>query len=95
MNYNLREVLHAINVLGDDIDITVDGYDTIAVVAPITLTDKAKEHFAKALDLSVDDMVVVGDNDEDLHLAWDLLYGLAGYCPCDKFDEWFECDNEI
>lgn len=32
MNVTLEELLHAINILGDDRDVTVDGIDSIAVV---------------------------------------------------------------
>ena len=54
----LREVLAAINTLDLDIDIEVDGVrsglgDVIAVVAPVKLTQEARKHFAKALDLPV------------------------------------------
>lgn len=43
---------------------------------------------------------VVSDNEEDydlledgkenkLSLAWEMLFGMAGFCSCDKFDKWF------
>ena len=31
-----------------------------------------------------------GDDGGRLHDAEVLLYALAGYCPCSKYDEWFE-----
>lgn len=100
-DYTLQEVLRAINVLEEDIDITVDGFDTIAVVAPIELTESAKKHFQAALALPVRERTVCCDivNERDctevLELAWELLSGLAGYCPTDKFEKWFENGEQL
>ena len=41
----LQELLHAINILGDDRDVTVDGIDSIAVCPPVKMTPAGREHF--------------------------------------------------
>lgn len=38
MNVTLEEFLHAINIIGDDRDVYVDGIDSIAVCPPVKLT---------------------------------------------------------
>lgn len=51
MKATLREYLHAINVLNEDIDVSIDGTDAyIAVVSPVKLTKKGEEEFGKLLD---------------------------------------------
>ena len=51
MKTTLRDYLHAINVLADDIDVSVDGTEfSIAVCTPIKLTPLALERFTPALD---------------------------------------------
>ena len=89
----LKETLHAINVLEEDIDISVDGYDTIAVVAPIALSQSAKEHYKDALELQVSERTVIG-SDKHCKLAWDLLHSLAGYCDQETFAKYFETNAE-
>ena len=96
--YTLEDLLRAINVLEEDIDVSVDGYDTIAVCAPIELTPIAKEKFATALKLPIRGTSVYSDKDGDegdkeCKLAWDFLSSLAGYCPTQQFDKWFEGDD--
>ena len=96
--YTLEDLLRAINVLEEDIDVSVDGYGTIAVVAPIELTPTAKEKFATTLKLPVRGTSVYSNKDGDdggkeCKLAWDLLSSLAGYCPSQQFDKWFEGDD--
>ena len=96
--YTLEDLLRAINVLDEDIDVSVDGYDEIAVVAPIALTPIAREKFATALKLPIRGTSVYSNKDGDEgdkeeKLAWDLLYSLAGYCPDSKFKKWFEGDD--
>lgn len=96
--YTLEDLLRAINVLEEDIDVSVDGYGEIAVVAPIALTPIAKGKFAKALKLPIRGTSVYSDKDGDegdkeCELAWELLHSLAGYCPTQQFDKWFEGDD--
>ena len=50
----LKDLLHAINVLGDDRDVYVDGYGTIAVCPPIKLTQEGLRHFNKSLNAAVE-----------------------------------------
>lgn len=95
MRYTLRDLLRAINVLDEDIDVSVDGHDTIAVVAPIELTAAAEVHFYKALKLPIRDRSVYTDTDgnegdKELDLAWELLSSLAGNCSESDFAKWFK-----
>lgn len=53
MNVTLEDLLHAINILGEDRDVTVDGIDTIAVVPPVKLTAAGRTHFQQALTANV------------------------------------------
>lgn len=98
MNVTLEELLHAINILGEDRDVTVDGLDSIAVCPPVKLTPAGREHFKQALTANV---VVqyekdthwdtyVSDDDEIINeMALNLLRALAGFCYLDGYDAWF------
>ena len=99
MNISLEALLHAINILGNDYDVTVDGIDSIAVCSPVKLTPAGRKHFEQALTANVnvdykDDSyccTYVSDADEKIDkMAWDLLGSLAGYCYEDDYDKWFE-----
>lgn len=102
MNVILEELLHAINILGEDRDITVDGIDSIAVCPPVKITPVGREHFKQALTANVvveyrnDNHIdtYVSDDDEAVdEMAWNLLKALAGYCYVDGYDQWFEGEN--
>ncbi len=102
INTTLEELLHAINLLGDDRDVTVDGIDSIAVCPPVKLTPAGRKHFEQALTANVvveykhdcHQDTYVSDADEKIEkMAWDLLSSLAGYCYVDGFDQWFEGEN--
>lgn len=104
INISLEELLHAINVLGDDRDVTVDGIDSIAVCPPVKLTPEGRKHFQQALTANVnveynDDChwsTYVSDADEKIdEMAWDLLSSLAGYCYADGYDQWFEGEEAV
>lgn len=95
----LEELLHAVNLLGEDRDIHVDGIDAIAVCPPVKLTPKGRERFKDALSAKV--MVLYGeyscfgtyvsdDSDKTNREAYDLLESLAGYCLDSEFSRWFE-----
>ena len=97
----LKDLLHAINVLGDDRDVYVDGYGTIAVCPPIKLTEDGLRHFKKSLNAAVEvdyrgghhHSTYISDDEVDVdEEAWNLLVSLAGYCPKSDFDKWFEGD---
>lgn len=99
MKATLKDLLHAINILGDDRDVTVDGIDTIAVCPPVKFTPEGQKHFQKALNATVEveykndshRATYVSDDEEDVdEAAWNLLASLAGYCEESKFDKWFE-----
>lgn len=105
-NYTLKDLLRAISVLQDDIDVSVDGTDlTIAVVGTdgIRMTPAALKHFKDAFTLPVEGTVVMGedkdydDYDENgggrLGKACELLNALAGYCSVEDYEKWFEGDN--
>lgn len=48
MRTTLKDLIHAINVLGDDRDVFVDGQDAIAVCPPVRFTMEAFEPFQEA-----------------------------------------------
>lgn len=97
MKITLQELLHAINILGDDRDVTVDGIDSIAVCPPVKMTPAGREHFKQALTANVNVEYsgnYVSDDDEKINqMAWNLLKALAGYCYADGYDQWFEGDE--
>lgn len=104
MKTTLRDLLHAINILGDDRDVVVDGIDIIAVCPPVKFTPQGLEHFQKALDANVeveykDDShwgTYVSDTDEQIdEQAWNLLSSLAGYCAESKFNKWFDGNTAV
>lgn len=99
MNTTLKDLLHAINILGEDRDVTVDGQDVIAVCPPVKFTPEGLKHFHKALEATVEVEykndchldTYVSDEEEDVNEeAWNLLASLAGYCADSKFQIWFE-----
>lgn len=100
MEVTLQELLHAINILGEDCDVYVVGIDSIAVCPPIKMTPAGREHFKQALTANVEVEydendthrgTYVSDADEKIdEMAWDLLKALAGYCYTDGYDQWFD-----
>lgn len=101
MRTTLKDLLHAINILGDDHDVFVDSQDAIAVCPPVKFTDEGLKHFKKALGSTVEVEykndchcnTYVSDDEEDANEeAWNLLASLAGYCADSKFQIWFEGD---
>lgn len=103
MEVTLEELLHAINILGEDRDVCVDGIDSIAVCPPVKMTPAGRERFKQALTANVvveydeNDTyqdTYVSDADEKIdEMAWDLLATLAGYCYADGYDQWFEGED--
>ena len=101
MQTTLKDLLHAINILGDDRDVFVDGIDAIAVCPPVNLTTAGLKHFKKALAATVeveykDDChcdTYISDDEDVNEEAWELLKALAGYCSEDDFNKWFEADT--
>lgn len=99
MRTTLKDFLHAINILGEDRDVFVDGEDSIAVCPPVKFTSEGLNHFKKALTATVEVEykndchrdTYVSDEEEGVNeAAWDLLSSLAGYCSESKFNKWFE-----
>lgn len=102
MTTTLQDLLHAINILGDDRDVFVDGQNAIAVCPPVKFTPEGMKHFRKALDATVEveykddshrDTYVSDDEDGINEEAWSLLTSLAGYCSESEFNKWFEGDT--
>ncbi len=102
MRTTLKDLLHAINILGDDRDVYVDGQGAIAVCPPVKFTMDGLSHFKKALEATVEVeykndyhlSTYVSDDEEDVNeAAWDLLASLAGFCTEIKFNKWFEGDD--
>lgn len=98
MKVTLQDLLHAINILGEDHDVIVDGEDSIAVCPPVKMTPAGREHFKQALTATVEVEykndchrdTYVSDEEGVNEAAWDLLSSLAGYCADSKFQIWFE-----
>lgn len=99
MNATLQDLLHAINLLGNDTDVCVDGFGVIAVCPPVKLTPAGCERFKQALTANVfveyiDDNhrnTYVSDDDEAINgMSWTFLSSLAGYCQYDDYGRWFE-----
>lgn len=102
INISLKELLHAINILGNDRDVTVDSIGSIAVCPPVKLTPEGRKHFEQALTANVNveydndsywDTYVSDDDEKIDEMAWNLLSSLAGYCYADGYDQWFEGDE--
>ena len=102
MKTTLFDLLHAINVLGDDRDVMVDGIESIAVCPPIRFTPEGLNQFRMALSAVVEIEyqndshydTYISDSDEDVNVeAWRLLSSLAGYCNADKSKRWFEGES--
>lgn len=101
MKTTLKDLLHAINIIGEDRDVFVDGIDAIAVCPLVKLTKYGLEYYKQALEAEV---VVdyntfghvgtyVSDEEEINDKAWQLLCDLAGNCGCNHFDKCFEGDD--
>jgi hypothetical protein len=100
MEVTLKDLLRAINILGDDRDVTVDGIDSASVCPPVKMTPAGRKQFEQALSAKViveygkdDDFecFYVSDDDEETdEQAWELLVALAGDCSADDYDKWFE-----
>lgn len=95
---SLHELLHAINILGNDIDVYVDGYDLIAVYPPVKLTPEAKKTFEVTLNTRVfvsyengyhNLTYVCGVRESEDDCAYHFLSMLSGNCPSKQYDEWF------
>ncbi len=98
----LIEYIKYLDKKGDDVDIFVDGLDSIAYCPTTKFTPEGKAYFNKALEkcyVEDYDDVVMWDNDETddedgvpscAHLAWELFVSLAGYCSVDNFNKWFK-----
>ncbi len=92
------------DLIAEDIDIDVcDDYDErcwIAKCGAYRLTDAAVQTFHKALDVEVelhDKVAILKCDDDDERVAEEkaqackrLFFSLAGYCPADEYDMWFE-----
>lgn len=89
MRTDLKDLLHSINVLGEDTDVFVDGHSSIAVCPPVKLTEEGRKHFQQALTAGVEDGEVMDDDEAVNDMAWELLTTLAGFCYNDNWDAWF------
>lgn len=99
MGVTLQDLLHAINIIGEDHDVCVDSIDSIAVCPPVKITPVGREYFKQALTANVIveykndshlDTYVSGTDEKIDEMAWELLSALAGYCYADSYDQWFE-----
>lgn len=90
------------DLIAEDIDIDVcDDYDErcwIAKCGAYRLTDAAEQTFRDALDVTVFMTTGKRENIAILHCETEreaqackrLFFSLAGYCPADEYDMWFE-----
>lgn len=98
MKTTVKDLLHSINIIGEDYDVLIDGMECqMAVVPPVKMTDEGQKYFREALDA-----VVNVDYKDDIHKetyieesesAYELLASLAGYCDAKKYDDWFTGSN--
>lgn len=101
MEATLQDLLHAVNILGDERDISVEGHELVSVTPPIRLTPAGRRHFKLALEANV--VVVYQDgyhmdtfvNDDDDFVdmndrAYNLLKSLAGDFNPNLHEKWFE-----
>lgn len=98
-NTTLQDLLHSINLLGNDTDVCVDGFGSLAVCPPVKLTPAGRKQFKQALTANVfveyvNDIhqnTCVSDDDAEIdEMVWNFLTSLAGYCYADGYDQWFE-----
>lgn len=74
MKTTLKDLLHSINVLEEDIDVTVDGCDTIAVVAPVKFTPDGLKKFEKVLNIECEGCLVgLHSREDECEEAFNLL----------------------
>ena len=99
----LRELIHAINIIGDDTDIYTDGIDSIAVCPPVRLTPEGERRFAAELNATV----ITEYSIQDIHggtfiscsdveadeAAYNFLMALGGYCRESEHKTWFTGQN--
>ncbi len=100
MKTTLKDLLHAINILGDDHNVLVEDIDCRAVVPPVKFTPEGLKRFEKALSATVEveykndsywGTYVSSDDEEAAEKAAQLLAYLAGYnCNESDFEKWFE-----
>lgn len=91
MKTTLKDLLHSINVLEEDVDVIVDGLDAIAVCPPVKITPEGVKKFEKTLNIECDSCLVGGNSsEEECEEAWEFLASLAGYCECENYDKWFD-----
>lgn len=103
MKTTFEQLLHAVNILGEDVDITIEDRISIAACPPLYITPYGRECFKNALQCNVDVeydkdgthlYTVVSGSDAENEEADELLISLAGYCPEDDFISWFETDDK-
>lgn len=100
----LGEWMRMVQMRDEDRDIVVDGIDMI-VYCGTKLTAAGRVEYADVLGLPMMGDCVISDDDADYEFfdeegepnqdsklikAWQMLYGMAGYCSCDFYDVMFE-----
>lgn len=89
----LRELLHAINIIGEDRDVDVDGLGGICVCPPVKLTAAGRDYFREGLSANTDGLLVCDKDHRRNECAWELLKSCAGYCSTKDFERWFEGED--
>lgn len=99
---NLKDLLHCINVLGEDFDVCVEGNECIAVCPPVKFTRQGLYHFITELEANVNvfykngshDYTIVDDKKQSINdAAYKMLAELAGSCSKSNYDTWFNGEN--
>ena len=98
----LQEWFDILSFIDEDVDISVDGLDSIAY-CPIELTEEGYKEFQLAFDkcyVTKDyPYTIMWDNDETddedgiptcAYNAWDLISSMAGYCSDKDYKLWFK-----
>lgn len=99
METTLQELLHALNIIGEDRYVLVEGFGRLTICPPVKLTPTGREYFKKALSATV-----ISDYDKyNCHLqtyvcdkselktatAYELLSALDGNCSENMYHRWF------
>lgn len=95
----VKDLFHAINMLGRNVDVYVKGYGEIAVCPPVMLSVNALVDFQKGINNTVKvsydksdiyDMYISGEKDSYDESTWNLLCVLAGCCSEKEYEKYVE-----
>ncbi len=99
---DLKTYLHVVGIIGEDVDLYVDGIDGRAYCGT-ELTEEGERYFHDCLTKCyvTEGYCIEWDSDDTddeegipscAYQAWELLSAMAGYCPFDEHEKWFMQD---